>query len=433
MNESPGRPVQAADFGRKWQLPGRHRLSRQASGFFPAFASGGNTAFTMAQLDHPQAPADFHPAVPARQIPETDPRPGKAFFIGPVRIDPPLLQAPMAGFTNYAFRQVVRNYGGVGLQATEMVNARGFEWLEQRAEHPDRLWGVADEARPLAVQIWENDPELMARVGRRLIEEHRVSIVDINFGCPVKKVTERAHSGSWLLRTPDRIGAIIEKVVAACAPVPVTAKIRLGCTRDAINAADVAQVVEGAGAAALTVHGRTAQDMFRGQADWERIGSLKQHLRRIPLIGNGDVDSAERVVSIFERYPVDGVMIARAALGRPWLFAQAAAALRGEPVPPDPDRAAQRDCMVHHFELVVDRFGEEKGTQLMRKYACCYAQGRPGARHFRTHVAKVSSRAEFLAVVRDWFPMEGPVGNGADSGLPDLCGDDAACLPGRDG
>ena len=113
---------------------------------------------------------------------------------------------------------------------------------EQEGEHPDRLWGVADEPRPLAVQIWDNEPETLAKVGSRLAHEYRVSIVDINFGCPVKQVTEKAHSGSYLLRFPERMGAIIERVVKACAPTPVTAKIRLGCTRDKINAIDIAQV-----------------------------------------------------------------------------------------------------------------------------------------------------------------------------------------------
>ena len=187
--------------------------------------------------------------------------------IGDLVVDPPILQAPMAGFTNYAFRQMVRDYGGAGLQATEMISARGFAWMDQEAEHPDRLWGVAEEARPLAVQIWDNQPEIMAQVGRRLVEEFHVSVVDINFGCPVKQVTQRAKSGSYLLSTPDRMGLIIEQVVQACAPTPVTAKIRLGCTRDRINANDIAQVVEGAGAAALTVHGRTAQDFFKCTAD----------------------------------------------------------------------------------------------------------------------------------------------------------------------
>jgi len=329
----------------------------------------------------------------------------RPFYIGPVKIDPPILQAPMAGFTNYAFRQIVREFGGAGLLATEMVNARGFVWLdEHEAEHPDRLWGVAAEPRPLAVQIWDNEPETLATVGGRLAHEYRVSVVDINFGCPVRQVTQRAHSGSYLLKFPERMGAIIERVVAACAPTPVTAKIRLGCTRDQINAVDVAQVVEGAGAAALTVHGRTAADMFSGSADWDRISAIKPHLKRIPLIGNGDLDTAEKVVDAFRRYTVDGVMIARAALNKPWLYAQAAAAVRGEPVPPDPTPHQQRALMLHHFDLLRQRFGDEKASVLMRKYACCYAQGRSGAGEFRKHVATIGSPSEFFEVVGHYFP-----------------------------
>ena len=325
--------------------------------------------------------------------------------IGDLVIDPPILQAPMAGFTNAAFRQVVRQFGGVGLLATEMVNARGFVWMdEQTAEHPDRLWGVAEEARPLAVQIWDNDPETMAKVGRRLVSEYQVSVVDINFGCPVRQVTEKAHSGSYLLSQPNRMFQIISRLVEACAPTPVTAKIRLGCTRNHINCNEVAKVVEEAGAAALTVHGRTAQDMFTGNADWDRISAIKAHLKNIPLIGNGDLDSAQKVVAAFKNYHVDGVMIARASLGRPWLFAQAAAALRGDPVPPEPTLQQQREVMLQHYQLVVDRFGEQKGTILMRKYACCYAQGKRGARLFRTHVAKVASAEEFFTVVDAHFP-----------------------------
>jgi tRNA-dihydrouridine synthase B len=333
------------------------------------------------------------------------PLPPPPLRIGPLTIDPPILQAPMAGYTNYAFRQIVREYGGSGLQATEMVNARGFVWLdEHEAEHPDRLWGVADEPRPLAVQIWDNDPETMAKVGKRLVEEYRVSVVDINFGCPVKQVTEKAHSGSYLLRDPQRMSAIISRLVAVCSPTPVTAKIRLGCARDCINANEIAKIVEEAGAAALTVHGRTAQDFFRGSADWDLISEIKQHLKNIPLIGNGDLDSAAAVVNAFQMYNVDGVMIARAALGRPWLFAQAAAALRGEPVPEEPTLAEQKACMLHHYDLVRQRFGEEKGTMLMRKFACCYAQGKPGARHFRTHVANVATATDFFQVVAEHFP-----------------------------
>ena len=333
--------------------------------------------------------------------------PPPAFRIGDLVVDPPILQAPMAGFTNAAFRQILREYGGAGLIATEMVNARGFAWMDEHAaEHPDRLWGVADEARPLAVQIWDNDPATMAKVGRRLVDDYQVSVVDINFGCPVRQVTEKAHSGSYLLRTPGRMFDIISQLVKACAPTPVTAKIRLGCSPETVNCNEVAKVVEEAGASALTVHGRTAKDMFRGHADWDRISEIKQHLRNIPLIGNGDLDSAEKVVHAFRHYDVDGVMIARACLGRPWLFAQAAAALRGDPIPPEPNLAQQRECMLHHYDLVKDRFGEEKGTVLMRKYACCYAQGKYGARHFRSRIAQVGSAEEFYQVVDEYFPTK---------------------------
>ena len=136
--------------------------------------------------------------------------------IGPLLIDPPLLQAPMAGFTNYAFRQMIRQFGGIGLPATEMVSARGFLHIDARTgEYPDRLWGVAEEPRPLAVQIWDNDPIQLAEVGRRLAQEFSVSVVDINFGCPVRDVSEKAQSGSYLLRFPDRVGTIVESVTAA--------------------------------------------------------------------------------------------------------------------------------------------------------------------------------------------------------------------------
>jgi len=333
--------------------------------------------------------------------------PPRPLNIGPLVIDPPLLQAPMAGFTNYAFRQIVRAFGGAGLQATEMISARGFLGMQSHSDNlPDRLWGVADEPRPLAVQIWDNDPEALAAVGAKLAHTLRVSVVDINFGCPVRQVTERAKSGSYLLRYPEKMGRIIECVVAACRPVPVTAKIRLGCTRDQINAIDVAQVVEGAGAAALTVHGRTAADFFKGSADWEKIAQIRPFLKQIPLIGNGDLDSPQAVLEAFDRYAVDGVMIARAALGRPWLFRQAQAALRGEAIPADPSLEEQRQLLLHHFELICQRFGTEKGCVLMRKYACCYAQGRRGARTFRSRVAVIESAEEFFRVVEDSFPRD---------------------------
>ncbi len=332
----------------------------------------------------------------------------RPLWIGPVPIDPPVLQAPMAGFTNYAYRQVVRQLGGAGLLATEMISARGLFYRKARGEPDcDRLWGVREEPRPLAVQIWDNDPETLASVAVRLVQEYRVSVVDINFGCPVRDVSRKAQSGSYLLRYPERIGAIVARVVEVCRPIPVTAKIRLGCTRDAINAIDVAQAVEGAGGAAVTVHGRTAEDLFRGTADWHQIARIKPHLKRMPLIGNGDLRTAEAVLDAFRRYDVDGVMIGRAALARPWLFRQARAALAAQPIPPEPTPEQERQLLLDHYRLMVERFGAERGTILMRRYACSYAQGRRGVRQFRARVSLACTPAEFRQAVDRYFLRAG--------------------------
>jgi len=327
--------------------------------------------------------------------------------IGPLVVEVPILQAPMAGFSNYAYRQIVRGLGGVGLPCTEMVSARGILGRQARGESPpQRLWGVRDEPRPLAVQIWDNDPEALAAVGSRLAHEYRASVVDINFGCPVRDISEKARSGSYLLRWPERIGRIVAAVVAACRPVPVTAKIRLGATRETINAIDVAQAVEGAGGAAVTVHGRTACEAFRGKADWDEIARIRPHLARIPLVGNGDLGTARSVVEAMRRYGVQGVMIGRAALGRPWLFRQARAALAGDAIPPEPSLDQQRDLLLEHHRLVVERFGPERGTILMRKYACCYALGSPGVRAFRAEAARAATAEQFVDAVRRSFPRD---------------------------
>lgn len=320
-------------------------------------------------------------------------------------VDPPVLQAPMAGYTNYAFRQVVREFGGAGLLATEMIAARSAIWLEtKRGANPDRLWGVRDEPRPLAVQMWDNDPDNLARVGSRLAKDFGVSVVDLNFGCPVRQVTDKAHSGSWLLRDPDRVGEIVRRVVEACDGTPVTAKIRLGCADSCRTAVEVAQRIEEAGAACLTVHGRVASQFFQGDADWEAIAAVKRSVSRLPVVGNGDIDSPEAAVARLRESGVDGVMIAREALAKPWIFAQCAALLRGEQPRPDPTLAEQREIVLHHYDLVCRRFDVERGTLLMRKFACAYAQGIPGAREFRGRVSRVTTREDFLEAVRTAFP-----------------------------
>jgi len=329
---------------------------------------------------------------------------GEPFFIGPVRVDPPLLQAPMVGYTHYAFRSLLRRLGGVGLLATEMISARELLFRQARGKGlPAPLWRVKEEERPLAVQIWENDPGRLAEAAAWLVQEFRFSVVDLNFGCPARQVAQKSQSGAYLLRFPERIGELVGRVVAACAPTPVTAKIRLGPTRQQITAPEVAQAVEEAGGAAITVHGRTTQDRFGGQADWEAIARVKNYLKRTPLIGNGDLRSPTDVAEAFRRWPVDGVMIGRAALSRPWIFRQAAALLRGDPLPPEPTLADRRQWLVEYYDLVVVHHGPKKATLLMRRYAPLFVEGLPYARTFRAEICRTTAPEEFLRLVEQFF------------------------------
>ena len=341
--------------------------------------------------------------------------------IGPIEVDPPLLMAPMAGFTNRFYRQCVRELGGCGLPATEMIAARGFVSQKERFpddEELDRLWDVSEEPRPLAAQIWDNDPGKLAVVASQLAHGYKVSVVDLNFGCPAPDVATRAQSGSFLLRDPERIGRIVERVVTACAPTPVTAKIRLGIaptsdsiTGSGIRAYEVAEAVESAGAAGLTVHGRFAKQGFAGTADWDAIATVKEHLRRIPLIGNGDLDSPEKAAAFLRRYPVDGVMIGRAAIGRPWIFRQIAQRLRPESQQdPEllnpPDITTQQEILLRFLTRMIERYGEEKAVVIMRKIASRWGAGRTGAREFRRGIGAVHTAVELSGLIRRTFRSE---------------------------
>ena len=326
--------------------------------------------------------------------------------IGPITIDSPIFSAPMAGYTNYAYREILRYFGGVGLIATEMVSARSFVELEKRGEdHPNRLWGVKDEPRPLAVQIWDNDPATLTEFGRRLAFEYGVSVIDLNFGCPAKQIAGRSASGSYLLKTPEKVGEIVEKVAIACSPIPVTAKIRLGWTRETINATEIARIVEQAGAAAIYVHGRTASQMYSGDADWDEIAKIKSCLKNIPLIGNGDIKTAGEAIQKLKNYPVDGIMIGRGGLNRPWLFRQIKQKLNGETADPEPTLLEQQSILKMHYRFVLERFGQPLAVILMRKYACDYALGKPGARKFRSLISQVQNDEEFLRTVNEHFPV----------------------------
>ena len=219
----------------------------------------------------------------------------------------------------------------------------------------------------------------MAEVGRRLAREFHVSVVDINFGCPVSEVTEKAHSGSYLLRDPDRVGQIVAAVANACAPTPVTAKIRLGAAAIRSTPATLPRPWKTPAEPPSRSTAARPPTCSAVRPIGKRFPASSRYLYRIPLIGNGDITTPQAVVEAFRRYDVDGVMIGRAALNRPWLFRQAQAALCGEPIPPDPSLAEQRAMMIEHFRLLAGRFGQQQATVLMRKFACCYAASRPGA------------------------------------------------------
>ena len=315
-----------------------------------------------------------------------------------------LYSAPMAGYTNYAYRELLRMFGGVDLICTEMVSARSFIELEKRGlDPPSRLWGIREEPRPLAVQIWDNDPDTLANLAHKLAFDFKVSTIDLNFGCPAKQIAGKSASGSFLLQFPDRIGAIVQKVADAARPVPITAKIRLGRTRDTLNAIDVAQAIETAGAAGITIHGRTAADLYRGKSDWEEIAKVKSKLRSIPLIGNGDIKTMGDALFRIRLYPVDGIMIGRGGIAKPWLFRQIAQTLRGEPADSDLSGQQISEMIRQHFAVLQCQFSEQVALMLIRKMVCHYAAAQPGARKFRNDVCLAKDADTFLRTIREFF------------------------------
>jgi tRNA-dihydrouridine synthase B len=316
-----------------------------------------------------------------------------------------ILSAPMAGFTNYAYRELIRLLGGADVIETEMVSARSFVEMGLRSsEFPLRLWGVKGEPK-IAVQIWDNSPELLSGFARRLIEDFAVCGIDLNFGCPARQIANKSESGSYLLRFPDRIGDIVSRVVAVSGKIPVTAKIRLGCTSDSINAIDVAQAIESAGASGVIVHGRTAADMYRGNADWNAIAAIKPKLRRMKLYGNGDIKTVDDALSKLRNYPVDGIMIGRAALAKPWIFRQIAAAIANREIPPDLTDAELNQMIRLHYELLIKQLPPQSAISQLRKHVFHYAAGKSTSRQFRNTICQTNNPTIFFNLIDNFWKI----------------------------
>lgn len=323
----------------------------------------------------------------------------RSLTIGNFTLETPVLSAPIAGFTDSIFRSVVRDFGGCGLIYTEMVSAGG--WIEGSMP-PDRLRGVADEARPLGVQLWDREPDMLTEAARRLADL-RVSVIDLNFGCPKKRIMGKHACGAALLRDPQTVGQLVAATVRGAGGIPVTAKMRLGPSVAARTAAEVARAAEANGAAAITVHGRTADEHYGVPSRYDLIAEVVRAVS-IPVIANGDVRDATSALRALEISGAAGVMVARECLTRPWVFREIAAALRGEKIPAPPTLADQRDVLLRHHAALVEREGDRWGTVLMRKFACRYLTGFAHARQFREQITRAEGGAAFREIVERSFP-----------------------------
>ena len=319
--------------------------------------------------------------------------------IGPYLLKNNLALAPMAGVTDLPFRLLCRRMGA-GIAAGEMLTSDVRLW---RTEKSRRRMDHTGEAEPRVVQIAGGDAQMMAQAAQLNVEAG-AQIIDINMGCPAKKVCNRA-AGSALLRDEALVREILETVVKAV-QVPVTLKIRTGWDPAQRNGVHIARMAEDCGIQALAVHGRTRADMFRGAAEYETIRAIKQSVA-IPVFANGDIDSPRKAQMVLEQTGVDGVMIGRSAQGRPWIFREIEALLREGALPPEPCLAEVRDIMLAHLRDLHAFYGEEAGVRVARKHIDWYAKGRTGANLLRQAVMSANEASLQLELATAYFAALG--------------------------
>jgi nifR3 family TIM-barrel protein len=302
----------------------------------------------------------------------------------------------MAGVTNSVFRRICKSRGADVL-TTEFVSAEGIMHRNERTEH---YVDFQPEEQPLGVQLFGADPDQLARGAQAVLDWKQPDFIDINFGCPVNKVVCK-NGGSALLRDGALLASIASAVVRAAAPVPVTAKIRIGWDAQSINAPENAKRLEDSGIQRLTVHGRTRAQGYSGEADWDVIAAVAQAVQ-MPVVGNGDINSAEVAVRRWAQAPVSGLMIGRAAMTSPWIFQELAAAFRGQNAPPAPTLSDRWDLIEDHCRQELGRWRKtEKGMHAMRSRLMAYSRGLHSSRDLRRRFGAVES-LEGLAAIRAW-------------------------------
>ena len=321
----------------------------------------------------------------------------QSFSIGSVHVSSPTVMAPLAGITNLPFRLIAKR-GGAGRGCSEMISANG---LVHQSQKTLRMLDSAPEERPLSVQLFGADAAIMARAAT-MVQRAGADLIDINFGCAVRKVV-KTGAGVALMKELRRTGQILEAVRRAVS-IPLTIKIRSGWTADGVQALQIARIAHECGVDAITVHPRTAVQGFRGFADWALIGRVREVVP-IPVIGNGDITCAGQARAMFDQTGCDAVMIGRAAIGNPWLFAEVRAELNGSPAPVV-DAACRHQAMVRYLDASIAYYGETHGCRIMRSRLGWFVKGMPHGSRFREAITHLATRDEALAVIDDFFQTD---------------------------
>ncbi len=312
--------------------------------------------------------------------------------IGNVTLENNLILAPMAGVTDLPFRLLCKEQGA-GLLCMEMVSAKAIYYNNKNTES---LMEIDERELPVSLQLFGSDADIMSEMAKR-IEEKPFAILDINMGCPVPKVAGNGE-GSALMKNPALVREIVSKVVKAINK-PVTVKIRKGFDEAHVNAVEIAKIIEDCGAAAVAVHGRTREQYYSGQADWDIIRQVKEAVS-IPVIGNGDVTGPESAKKMMEETGVDGIMIGRAARGNPWIFKQINEYLKTGKLPERPSLEEVREMMLRHARMQLECKGEYTGIREMRKHVAWYTAGYPNSARLRAKINEVETYEELTELLK---------------------------------